>query len=256
MSLDAYCGPVDPFRDELSAAHQRIEQLEKELAEARGVEKKKPQPPKEPHPARQGSRVLARMAFAAAAGTVGATMYYGCSLLWQGNWEGHSAILADVTGDGVADVIGRIRHQEMDNSVDRVTIAASDGKTGKRLWESESLGTYMESYQGPIGLAGNTLLFASPAAELRAFGARDGKSRWRSRLSEHVKAFCRGSDANQAILRMADDRRVSVDLASGHTNELPSDPKLICEALPDDQTESGSFSLRTGEARTGLTGCR
>jgi hypothetical protein len=34
---------MDPFRDELDAAHERIEHLERELAEARG--QKDPPPP-------------------------------------------------------------------------------------------------------------------------------------------------------------------------------------------------------------------
>jgi putative pyrroloquinoline-quinone binding quinoprotein len=229
---------MDPFRNELEAAHRRIEQLERELAEARGETKTKtpaPAPSPTPTPIATRSRVRARFKVLGAVAAVAVAAYYAYPFVFSGEWEGvHAAILADVNGDGVPDVVGRIRHQERD----RVTITASDGKNGRRLWESESLGPYGDTYQGVLGLAGDTLLFATPAAELRAFALRDGKKRWQSKLPEKAKLFCTGAGPSDVRIRLADDRIVSVGLGDGRSAGPSSDPLVACDQLADDGRET------------------
>jgi outer membrane protein assembly factor BamB len=91
----------------------------------------------------------------------------------------HGAIVTDVNGDHVPDLVGRVRYVI---GGDRVTLGAFDGRDGSKLWESDALGTYTQTYQGALGLADDALLFASAAGELRAFSVRDGKKLWTSSL--------------------------------------------------------------------------
>ncbi len=234
---------MEPFRDELDAAHERIEHLEQELAEARG-EKKPPPQPEAPPPAptaTRGSRLRAArwLAILAAIGVGG---YYAYPHVSSGEWEGvHGAILTDLNGDGVPDIVGRIRHL----SPDRITLAATDGKTGRRLWESERLGVYIETYQGALGLAGDTLLYAAPGGDLHAFGARDGRDRWSGRLPEQVKSFCAGGQPDEVRIRLANDAIVSLALADGRSLASTAEPHGgACQALPDDSSGTGSRAGR------------
>jgi outer membrane protein assembly factor BamB/DNA-directed RNA polymerase subunit RPC12/RpoP len=103
------------------------------------------------------------------------------------SWQGGAPLLADLDGDGTPEVIGRSRRV---GKVDEIRVIALDGKTGKPRWESEPLGNYSDTYQGPLVLAGDLVLFASQRAEVRAFAAADGKRRWTTTLEERVVRFC------------------------------------------------------------------
>jgi hypothetical protein len=128
-------------------------------------------------------------------------------------WEGvHGAILADVNGDSVPDILGRSRYVI---GGDRVTLAAFDGASGAKLWESDALGTYSQTYQGALGFADDVLLFATPNGELRAFGAHDGKKRWTSSLPEKAAEFCKGDRPGEVRVRLADKASAHIRLADG-----------------------------------------
>ena len=103
------------------------------------------------------------------------------------SWQGGAPLLADLDGDGATEVIGRSRRT---GKRDEIRVIALDGKTGKPRWESEPLGNYSDTFQGPLVLAGDLVLFASQRAEVRAFGAADGKRRWTTTLDERVVRFC------------------------------------------------------------------
>jgi outer membrane protein assembly factor BamB len=234
---------VEPFRSELDAAHRRIAQLEAELAEARA-----------PAAARArrrrvrtaaivgGASVLGlagfvgyRVSSSGSAGTQGAAVVTVTS---SGEWEGvHRAILADADGNGLPDVVGRMRH--LDDG-DRITIAAFDGRSGKPLWKSESVGTYSDGLQGGLGLAGATLLFATGGGELRAYALRDGKAIWHVALPEKVKSYCAGDDPSEVVIRLADDAAVTVGLRDGRVAPGPIADAGDCKRLPDDGAERDS----------------
>jgi outer membrane protein assembly factor BamB len=128
-------------------------------------------------------------------------------------WEGvHGAIVTDVNGDHVPDLVGRVRYVI---GGDRVTLGAFDGRDGSKLWESDPLGTYTQTYQGALGLADDTLLFASSAGELRAFGVHDGKKLWTSSLPEKPAGFCRGDRAGEVRVHLVDQRFAPVRLSDG-----------------------------------------
>src|SRR6185437_15673446 len=117
-------------------------------------------------------------------------------------WQGRGPILADVNGDGTPDIVGRLRYIA---AADEITLAAFDGASGRQLWESESLGTSEQVSDGVLGLAGDTLVFASPG-QVSGFRVSDGKSKWKgTSLPEKVDAFCGAPQAGEVLLRLADD---------------------------------------------------
>jgi hypothetical protein len=126
-------------------------------------------------------------------------------------WEGHAAILVDVNGDRTPDVVGRVRYVLGGGYA---AIAAFDGATGAKLWESDALGTN----EGALGLADDVLLFASGSGELRGYGVHDGKRRFAGSLPEKATEFCRGDRGGEVRVRLADQRTTIVRLSDGQAS--------------------------------------
>jgi hypothetical protein len=143
----------------------------------------------------------------------------GSTLPSNVEWDGtHGAILYDVNGDGVPDLLGRVRYLGND---DKITLGAFDGTSGKKLWESASLGTYDATYQGKLGLDESTLLFAKPGGGLASYGAKDGKAGWTATLTEKVESFCRSADGQVAI-RLANQSFSILRLDNGQAGSAPA----------------------------------
>ncbi len=220
-----------------------------------------------PAPRRRSSnalRLLLRVVILVAILIVAAVQYamkQGKSLLTDGlrvpivgvtsvDWEGaHGAILTDVNGDRVPDVVGRLRYVL---GGDRLTLGAYDGSSGSKLWESDSLGTYKQTYQGALGLAEDTLLFASPNGEVRAFGVRDGKKRWTSSLPEKAAGFCKGDRAGYVRIRLADQRSVELRLSDGQATGAPAPAPTTAHASHGKEKENESCArLASDDGKTG-----
>jgi outer membrane protein assembly factor BamB len=122
-------------------------------------------------------------------------------------WGGLAPQLADVDGDGTPDIIGTIRYV-MDN--DRTHLAAYSGKTGDRLWESESLGNYSNMSQTKVVTHGSLILLASKRGTLEGRDAKTGKSAWKISLSEKIDLMCDGGK-DQVIVETADDKWFAID---------------------------------------------
>ncbi len=127
---------------------------------------------------------------------------------WQGT---DSMLVVDVDGDGTPEIVGRGRQV---NAGDIVRVIALDLMTGKIKWQTDPIGTYSETYQGPLATGGDMVLFASAKAEVQAFGLRDGKLRWKAKLDERVASFCVGDD-NTVIAVGADDVLRTLSRADG-----------------------------------------
>jgi outer membrane protein assembly factor BamB len=152
--------------------------------------------------------------------SVGGALLPVVNTLSNMTWEGvHGAIVTDVNGDHVPDLVGRLRYVI---GGDRVTLGAFDGRDGSKLWESDALGTYTQTYQGALGLADDTLLFASSAGELRAFSVRDGKKLWTSSLPEKPAGYCRGDHPGEVRVRLVDQRFAQVRLSDGQAAPAPA----------------------------------
>jgi outer membrane protein assembly factor BamB len=119
----------------------------------------------------------------------------------------------------VPDVVGRVRYVL---GGDRVMLAAIDGASGNKLWESDMLGTYTGTNAGALGLADDALLFASPSGELHAYGLRDGKKRWASNMPEKVDGFCKGDRAGEVRVHLADKTYARLRLADGQAAAPPA----------------------------------
>ncbi len=163
------------------------------------------------------------------------------------SWEGTGGVIVhDVDGDGVVDVIGRRRWQ---GGEDLISVTAIDGETGAELWRSEPLGTYTDTYQGTLALAGDTVLFASTRAQVSAFAVADGKPRWSVTLPERVAQFC-GLEGGVVIAVGTDQVRRPLALADGAQPEIPKTagkPKkpAPCPTLPHDRDDGDPTSLRS-----------
>lgn len=172
-------------------------------------------------------------------------------------WEGvHGAILVDVNGDRVPDLVGRVRYVLGGN---RVTLGAFDGTDGTKLWETDPLGSYTATYQGALGLADDTLLFATSNGELHAYGVHDGKKRWTSSLPDKLAAYCKGDRAGEVRVRLADQRVEQVRLTDGqaaaaatpapsaHAPRGKEKEAESCARLPSDDGKAGNpdYELRT-----------
>lgn len=158
-------------------------------------------------------------------------------------WLWQAPLVADVDGNGTPDVIGRVRRQRFTERLeDRVSIAALDGATGALRWESESLGTYMDTYASTLALAGDQVIVALPHGELRTFALATGQAVWRRQLDERIEQLCQGDDdatfralGKDGIVRVLrrDDGEVSVDAPAA--NARPAQRKPTCVGLPDDE---------------------
>ncbi len=127
-------------------------------------------------------------------------------------WQGlGAAILVDLNGDGVNDVVGRIRYV---SNPDSIHAAAFDGRTGEQLWKGPSLGTYSDTYQGELALSGEHLVFADPKGRLAGLSSTDGSQLWQVGLGEKPKRLC-ADEPGRVIVDTVDGRRQLVTLQDG-----------------------------------------
>jgi hypothetical protein len=146
-------------------------------------------------------------------------------------WDGapYGAVLRDLTGDGVADVIGRVQTREREA---RIAVAAFDGATGERLWMSEPIGLRSDVHLAPLGVSDEVVLIGDGTAGVTAFAIADGSTRWTIRLHEKIEGFC-AADEGQVSVLTADGARHPVALASGAP--APAGDDRACVPLPSDR---------------------
>jgi hypothetical protein len=151
------------------------------------------------------------------------------------HWSGTSGVLlADINGDGVKDMIGRLRIYKPS----AMFFAAFDGRTGKRLWKSQRLGTYSDMLSTPSGLSGKALVVSLGGASLAGISVADGTMLWQIRLNEKTKKLCRGTDDNSIFVKTADKRFHRVALKDGALTA--ADSVARCELLPTDKSRDGA----------------
>jgi outer membrane protein assembly factor BamB len=181
----AYCGT----RSRLQAQSRQLEAVRPPAALPQAAPVPQAPPAATAATARRIGCASALLPVCIGAAVLGFVLYQKRAIETRMQWQGTGgAILRDLDGDGAPEVIGRARYVLQG---DRVTIAAFDGRSGKKRWESEALGSYGDSYQGKLALVGDTLIYASPLGGLRGFAVADGKARWQAPLPEEVKEICR-----------------------------------------------------------------
>ncbi|MCX5746427.1 MAG: hypothetical protein NT062_28455 [Proteobacteria bacterium] len=88
------------------------------------------------------------------------------------HWRGGPPLVHDANGDGIDDLIGLRRYY---SKQDKMAIVALSGKDGSVLWETPSLGTYIEVYRSKLALVDGVVLRGDTVANLYGFAAQDGK---------------------------------------------------------------------------------
>jgi PQQ-like domain len=150
-------------------------------------------------------------------------------------WEGvHGVLFADANGDGVPDVIGRTRYVL---GGDRITLVAFEASTGRTIWESGTLGTYTQTYQGTLGLSQDVLVLCRATGETSGWGLRDGKVRWTGSLPEKTKSLCKGDRPGEVVAQLADGTSATIRLADGHAT-APTPGARPCVRLPGDAKDA------------------
>ena len=156
-------------------------------------------------------------------------------------WAGHPPALSDVNGDGTPDVIGIARYVQ-DN--DRAHFVAYDGKTGDKLWETETIGKYSDLSQDQYGAVGDTLYITTKDGKLIARNLKtSGVVKWELSLGEKIDAMC--AYGKELAITTADSKWWIID-AAGKKRE---GQKLV--RLTRDYTNDGireAFDRAGGEA--------
>lgn len=184
---------------------------------------------------RQAVRVEIPKEITAAFGSNGKVRERGPS--WQGTY---SVLVADVDGDGTPELVGRGRRV---NAGDSIQVLALELATGTIKWQSEPLGTYTDTYTGPLSIAGDIVVHANNSGTIQAFALKDGTRKWKVTQDERVAGFC--LDGENLITVGADDMLRTYARADGSVVGTPKaapgkgrrslDAKPPCAVLPDDR---------------------
>lgn len=146
-------------------------------------------------------------------------------------WAGHVPAVIDVDGDGVGDLVGLVRYVVDD---DRTHLAAYSGKTGAKLWESDSLGNYSKLGQVQLASLGSLVVMNSSTGELIARDAKAGGApKWQLSMGEKIDVMCKHGDG--LVVATADGKWFAID-AGGSKQETAA---LI--RLDRDYTNDGAI---------------
>lgn len=130
------------------------------------------------------------------------------------SWAGHAPVLIDIDGDQVPDPIGIVRYTG-DN--DRAHLAAFSGKTGAKLWESETLGKYSDLGQFQFAPAGDLIVLANDRGNVIARDKANGGVKWQLSMSEKIDVMCRGQ-GNGLVVSTADGKWFAIDTKGKKTD--------------------------------------
>lgn len=154
---------------------------------------------------------------------------------WYNHWA--KPMVVDVTGDGVADIIGRILYFR---KAPNTTYAAIDGKTGGRLWETPAYKS-SDLSQSATAVVDGVWLLADSVGTLHAFNAKDGNKKWKIPMGERVDTIC-GAENGFALIKLKDKRVRKVNLSDGGVGDMSSDPP--CRAVPSGERDAPPTGLR------------
>lgn len=148
------------------------------------------------------------------------------------SWVGISApLFADTDGDGVSDVLGTVRNVQ---DGDRVKLVSISGANGKRLWQTEVLGTYSDTIPSRTSVVGDVILFANSTGALSGFLLGTGAKRFAVSLPDRAERFCRRGAVAVAVVA-ADGTWHEVTLADGTARKIRREPR--CEELVHDERD-------------------
>jgi outer membrane protein assembly factor BamB len=147
-----------------------------------------------------------------------------------------NALFQDINDDGHLDIIGTTRYVQNNDSYH---IAAFDGLTGSKLWESETFGDHGDASSGITTLHAKTIVQSDNRGNITGFSATDGSRVFKVPVGEKVKEAC-ATDEESVALKLSDKSWKSVLLKDGTLTPLEGAPE-DCKQL--------SFQDRYGDSR-------
>ena len=134
----------------------------------------------------------------------------GARVMWDAVSNG--PFLSDVDGDGVEDIIGRIR---ISSQNDALHIAAFSGKTFEPLWRSEVLGSYSQAYRSThLAIAKGFALVTTFRAQAMVLDLKTGKKVGTVFLSDRARFVCGAPSEAVVWAELVDKKHVLVQLDS------------------------------------------
>ena len=125
-------------------------------------------------------------------------------------------MLADVNGDGVLDVLGKVR-----DAGGTFQLGSFDGNTGQTLWRSQTL-TKDAAESGTLrGVLLGRVISVDALGKVQAYDLHSGHPAWSALLGEQAKSICEG--AGIIVIETADEQRHGLDPVSGKHHELKQD---------------------------------
>ncbi len=132
-----------------------------------------------------------------------------------------NALLHDVDGDGHRDVISLVRYVQNNDSYH---LAAFDGLTGHKHWESERFGNHNDATAGTTALHHSTIVQSDSRGNISGFSAGDGVRLFKVSLGEKLAGLCADSKSSLAV-HLKDKKWKSMDLATGEFTPLSGKPE-------------------------------
>ncbi len=163
------------------------------------------------------------------------------------NWSyggGGNALLYDVNGDGHVDVIGHARYVQREDSY---YLAAFDGLTGDKLWESETIGNHSDSISGKSILHGEFIAQADSRGNIAGYSVSDGKRLWKHPLGEKLKEVCANGETSLA-LKLSDKSWKSIELPDGTMTKMEHPPE-DCKRVAVHKKHSQRSRVHLGHGR-------
>jgi outer membrane protein assembly factor BamB len=140
----------------------------------------------------------------------------------QGLWSGPAAaghfadrpMLAEINGDGVLDVVGKVRGGG--TTIEQIT--AFDGSNGAELWHTEPL-TKDASDAGTLrGVLLGRVISVDALGKAQAYDLRTGNPAWSALLGEKGSKMCEADGT--IVIETTDEARHGLDPATGKKREV------------------------------------
>jgi outer membrane protein assembly factor BamB len=128
-----------------------------------------------------------------------------------------TALPAAINSDGVEDFVGiYASRSEKDYPI---YVAAFDGASRKELWRSGPYGT--SAYETKYAVAASWVVIADPNAKAHVLALTTGKELGAFALTDKADELCVAGDAKAVWVGCADQKGVTIDLASLTAREAP-----------------------------------
>ena len=163
-------------------------------------------------------------------------------------WNGEHPLVVDVNGDGIDDAVGWARY----TAGDRMKLRAISGKNGDTIWETDSVGTYIASYQSVLAISGTTIVRGATDKQpaLEAYDLKTGKKLWSAVPGEAIEQLC-ASAAGTIGMVTKDKQMATVELATGKIGPAAA---TSCTPLVSDRERLPFFSSEEPHHRVEIAG--